>query len=93
MAVLGHTTVADYWAQLAGLRIVADVPVEAVSSYWEASPEKRAEIATSLSELGVKAFVSAVPPPPSSEWQPLGYTGYFVQILQKPISIKSTSAK
>ena len=93
VAVLGHTTVADYWAQLAGLRIVADVPVEAVSSYWEASPEKRAEIAASLSALGVKAFVSAVRPPPSAEWQPLGQTGYFVEILQNPIGIKSTSNK
>jgi hypothetical protein len=30
VAVLGHSTVADYWAHLAGLRIVADVPIEGV---------------------------------------------------------------
>jgi len=30
VAVLGHTKVGDYWAHLAGLRIVADIPTEEV---------------------------------------------------------------
>ena len=80
-AVLGHTTVADYWAHMAGLRIVADVPIEAVQSYWLASPERRIQISSSLSGFRVKAMVSASRPLVAAGWQPLGNTGYYVQIL------------
>jgi hypothetical protein len=48
VAVLGHTTIADDWAHLGGLRIVADVPLEEMPSYWSATPEKRSEISSAL---------------------------------------------
>jgi hypothetical protein len=41
VAVLGHSTLGDYWAHLAQVRIVADVPVEAVPAYWESSTETK----------------------------------------------------
>ena len=81
VAVLGHTRVADYWAHLAEFRIVADVPLEAVHSYWMARPEKRAEILSSLSTLRVRAFITASIPELPTGWQPLGDTGYYVQIV------------
>jgi hypothetical protein len=81
MAVLGHTTIADYWAHLAGSRIVADVPLASVHSYWMASPEKRAKIHSTLGALGVRGVVSASRPEVETGWQPLGETGYFIQIL------------
>jgi hypothetical protein len=80
-AVLGHTTVADYWAHLDGFRIVADVPLEEVQSYWRAAPEKRAEISSTLAALGVKAIVSASAPAIPDGWEPLGDSGYYVSIL------------
>jgi hypothetical protein len=93
VAVLGHTTLADYWARMAGLKIVADVPVEALQSYWMASPERRAQICSSLSALGVKAIVSADRPLINSGWQPLGDTGYYVQILPTSSSLEGTSTR
>jgi hypothetical protein len=93
VAVLGHTTIADYWAHMAGLRIVADVPLEAVQSYWVTSSETRAQISASLSALGVKALVSTARPLVLEGWQPLGGTGYYVQVLPTPSGIKGTSSK
>jgi hypothetical protein len=81
VAVLGHTNVADYWAHLAGLRIVADVPLPAMHSYWMASPEKRAKIHSALGALGVRGLISASKPEIEAGWQPLGQTGYFVKFL------------
>ena len=77
-AVLGHTTIADYWAHLGGFTIVADVPLEEVQSYWSATPEKRAEISSALAALGVKAIVSASAPAIPDGWQLLGDSGYYV---------------
>jgi hypothetical protein len=81
VAVLGHTTVADYWAHLAGLRIVADVPLEAVTSYWTAGPEKRVAISSRLGGLGIKVLVTDLRPVVMEGWVPLGNTGYYAQIL------------
>jgi 4-amino-4-deoxy-L-arabinose transferase-like glycosyltransferase len=93
VAVLGHTTLADYWARMAGLRIVADVPFESVQAYWMASIERRAQISSSLSALGVKGIVSATRPLIPVGWQPLGDTGYYVQILPAPSSIGGNSSR
>lgn len=84
LAVLGHTTIGDYWAHLAGFRIVADVPLEEVQAYWKATPEKRLEISSVLASVGVKAIVSATTPQISDGWQPLGNSGYYVCILRAP---------
>jgi len=84
VAVLGHTTVADYWAHLGGFTIVADVPLEEVPSYSSATPEKRSEISSTLAGLGAKAIVSASFPGIPNGWQPLGDSGYYVSILRAP---------
>lgn len=85
-AVLGHTTIADYWAHMGGFRIVADVPLEQVQSYWRTTPEKRREISSALAARGVKAIVSASSPQIPCGWQPLGDSGYYVNILRPPAS-------
>jgi hypothetical protein len=85
VAVLGHTTIADYWAHVGGFRIVADVPLEEMPSYWSATPEKRSEISSTLASLGVKAIVSASPPAIPNGWQPLGDSGYYVQRISAPM--------
>lgn len=86
VAVLGHTTFADYWAHLGGFTIDADIPLEAVQSYWGTTPERRAEISSTLRGLGIKAMVSPTPPLIPDGWQPLGDTGYYVSILRAPES-------
>lgn len=81
VAFLGHTTVADYWAHLAGLGVTADIPLEAMQSYWLASPEKRNQIASRLHEHGIKALVTAGTPLVPANWRSIGNTGYYVQAL------------
>jgi hypothetical protein len=83
VAVLGHTTSADYWAHLAGLQVTADVPLEALQDYWLASPEKQEEIVSRLRARGIKALVVAQPPPTRTAWRNIGETGYYVQMLTR----------
>ncbi len=85
VAFLGHTTVADYWAHLAGLRVTADIPLEATQSYWLASPEKRNQIASQLRAHGIKALVTAQTPLVPANWRSIGDTGYYMQVLDPPL--------
>jgi len=39
--VLGQELRADYWARLAQIRVVADLPEDALDSFWQASAESR----------------------------------------------------
>jgi len=81
VAVLGHTTVADYWAHLAGFRVTADIPLEDMQSYWLASSDAREQIASRLHAHGIKALVTAGTPPVPENWRSIGDTGYYVQLL------------
>jgi hypothetical protein len=81
VAFLGHTTVADYWAHLAGLRVTADIPLEDMSSYWLAKPATREQIASRSRAQGIKALVTAETPLVLANWRNVGDTGYYVQVL------------
>ncbi len=83
VAVLGHSKVADYWAHLAGLRIVAVIPTEEVPVYWAATATRRIQVSEALSRVGVKALVSAARPEEMSGWEALGGSGYYVQMLYR----------
>jgi hypothetical protein len=91
VAVLGHTRAGDYWAHLAGLRIVADIPTEEVPAYWAASAERRAQVSAALNTVGVRALVSATQPNEMSGWEALGGTGYYVQILSRTSSTETNT--
>ena len=79
VALLGKTNMADYWAHLAQVRIVADMPKEAVPDYWEASDEARARILNLFAQTRAKFLVTHSPPPASQMqgWLSLGTTGYY----------------
>ena len=85
VAVLGHNNAADYWAHLAQVRIVADVPQEAVPSYWDASAETRSNVLREIAGVGAKFLVTRVaPPPPESRgWIGLGATGFYALRLSQ----------
>jgi hypothetical protein len=80
VAFLGHTTVADYWAHLSGLRVTADIPLEAMPAYQLASRDTRTQIASRLSAEGIKALVTLTRPP-DQDWIQIGDTGYYVKFL------------
>jgi hypothetical protein len=81
LAFVGHTTVADHWAQLSHLRVAGDVPAEAMYSYWTVASEKRNEIAERFRAHGIKALILSGPPLIPAKWQAVGSTGYYVQFL------------
>jgi hypothetical protein len=79
VAVLGHTNAADYWARLAQVQVVADLPEQEVGSYWNSSPEARSRVVASLQRTGAKFAVTNFRPPASqlAGWLGLGGTGYY----------------
>jgi len=89
VAVLGHSNIADYWAHLAQVRIVADVPAEGVSSFWDANVEARRSILKLFSQSGAHALITRIPPPSSqTDWQSLGSTGYYIIVLPRSTALE-----
>lgn len=73
-----------YWAHLAGVRIVAEIPAGGVSSYWIAPPEIQSEILQDFAGTGARVVVLDAEPPggPRPDWKRIGGTGYFVHDLR-----------
>jgi hypothetical protein len=79
VAVLGQELRADYWARLAQLRVVAELPEEALDGFWQASAEEQSLILDAFAGTGAKALVTHFKPPAahSTGWQNLADTGYY----------------
>lgn len=75
----------DYWwARLARLRIVAEVPAGHEDEFWAAAnPATLSAVAASLRATGAKALVATAMPPGASRvsWKQLGSTGYYIYPL------------
>lgn len=74
-----------YWAHLAGVRIVAEIPMASASEYWSASPQVKSEILTDFAKAGAEAVVTDQEPPngPNAGWQRIGQTIYFMHDLRQ----------
>ena len=72
LACLEHACESPYWARLAGLRIVADIPREA--EYWGADNDSRNKALGVLAATGVKALIGTDPRDGAEAegWIPLG---------------------
>jgi len=83
IASMGYSLNA-YWAHLAGVRIVAEIPMGAAGEYWSCSPRVKSEILADFANAGAKAVVTDQGPPnrPNNEWERIGQTGYFVHMLR-----------
>jgi len=82
VAFFGHTTVADYWAHLADLRVTADIPLEGMASYRLATAAERNQIASRLKAEGIKALVTTMPPH-DGDWIQITDTDYYVEFIQE----------
>ena len=94
VAVIGSGN-QSYWARLARVRIVAEIPVDVwdpavrtpeisdVDVFWAASAEEKASVMRKLAETGAKVAIARdVPPGPiGSGWQNIVGTQYFVYRL------------
>jgi hypothetical protein len=72
-----------YWAHLAGVRIVAEIPLWGTPSFWSAGAKSQSEVFTDFAGTGAKIIVTDQRPPMESRegWRELGKTGYFVHTL------------
>lgn len=83
VAVIG-TSFREYWARLARVRIVAEVPDESVQDFWAAPPHVKARVFRALAAIGARAVL--VPGIPGgvgrTGWHRMGDTYYFVHLLR-----------
>lgn len=72
-----------FWARLARVRIVAEIPYTDSSSFWAVAPEVRSQVINAFASTGAKVMVAErVPPTASTEgWQRVENTDFFVRPL------------
>ena len=82
VAVIGNGFYA-YWARLARVRIVAQLPDE--HGFWDADAQGKADVMNTLSKSGAKlAVVKGIPSGDGvSGWERLGRTEYYAHPLQQ----------
>lgn len=74
----------DYWARLARVRIIAEVPDSQAAGFWAADSETKAEVLQAFSKAGAKAVVTQNVPEwaDTSGWLTVdGEAGYIVRLL------------
>jgi hypothetical protein len=84
------TALDAYWAHLAQVRVIAEIPDPGVGSFVQARPEKKAEVMRKFREVGVKAVLTRYPGVAQSMqgWQPITGTRYF--LWTPPVTTSST---
>jgi hypothetical protein len=72
-----------YWARLAGVRIIAEIPKSAERRFWTASSVTRSKALNQFSQAGVQAVVAVSTPAPDAEhgWELIPGTGYYLRRL------------
>jgi len=84
VAAIGDTILDHYWAHLAGVTIVAQVPADGVSTFLASGPERRMETMGLLARSGAKAVVAADLPPLLLQegWKGIPNTKYFIFVYR-----------
>lgn len=82
VAVVGHGFNA-YWAHLARVKIVVEIPDKEVPVFWKSNDTKKAEIITVLRRIGIRAIVARDVPccVSSFGWEKIQDTDYYVLFL------------
>lgn len=75
----------SYWAHLAGVRIVAELPPSEINTYWFASDETKNNVLETFEKVGIRAVVmeQMQGPKPLAVWQQVGDTGYYVYLFSQ----------
>jgi hypothetical protein len=82
VASLG-TSFKAYWARLARVKIVAEIPSSHVADFWEADSSVRSQAIEAFVTTGAKVIVTRRVPNPASthDWQRIGNTGHYAYVL------------
>lgn len=83
VAIVGLPEDTFEWARLAGVRILAAIPPEAVDEYWSTPPDMQAQVDARFHQTGAIAAISFGPPHGQNlaGWAELGSSSYFVRLL------------
>jgi hypothetical protein len=79
--------VADGWARLGRVSIIAEVQRSHVDAFWKAAPDVRRQVLDSLAATGARAAVAHLQPKYgalSEGWVPLGRSQYAAYLLAPP---------
>ena len=82
--MIGHSPEA-YWARLARVRIVAEIPEWGVENFWAADPDIKQRVLETFARTGAKVIIAErVPASPStSAWQRIAQTDYYVRLSSR----------
>jgi len=74
---------------LAGVRIVAEVPLNGVPAFWAVSPQVQSEVMEDFARAGAKVVVTeqGLPLGSAPGWRRIGGTSYFAYKLGDAASI------
>lgn len=74
-----------YWARLARVKIVAEIPQKDVNHFWAADSQIKSQVLQTFSKTGAKLIVTKNLPDYASQtgWQKIENTNYHVYILSK----------
>jgi hypothetical protein len=71
-----------FWARLARIQIIAEIPPEEVDKFWASSPSVQADIINAFEKVGAKAVITSALPPcaPAAAWHKLGNTDFYAYL-------------
>ena len=74
-----------YWARLARVRIVAEIPEGEVDDFWAADQMVKSQVIKTFAGAGAKAIVTTNVPDSASTsgWERIGNTDYYAYILSR----------
>jgi hypothetical protein len=83
VAFIGFTGLETYWAHLAGVSFVAEIPAEGTTSFVLANQETKAHVYNLFRQSGAKAVLTKSVPSEalSQEWKRLENTEYYILVL------------
>lgn len=75
----------DYWAHLANLKIVEEIPLEEMPEVASLDEESRTDLVRVLREPGAKAIITSPAPPAGTgfHWERLGDSEYYISSLMQ----------
>jgi hypothetical protein len=84
VAVIGNSG-RSFWAYLAGLRIVAEIPRDSVAGFWAADGTVKNKVFNTFAGTGAKVIVTESPPPGTdmTGWKQLGNGTHYYYSLAK----------
>ena len=70
----------SYWAHLAGVRIVAELPSNEINTYWFSDDNTKKSVLKTFEKVGVRAVVmeNMQNPQPMAGWKKIGGTEYYI---------------